>query len=149
MNGLLEARCLLVFCGLLALLGGGESESMGGVEDSSSGGLGEGFLPYDNLPDLLSVFKFQAQVSDFGKRRLWGPDLIMPSEHTYILPWVLGGDPCVRRSRIPTANIHALRQERGLTTPQIVKLYPGLNPEKADDAYKLESRLRGTQPAAA
>lgn len=111
--------------------------------------VGEGFLPYDNLPDLLSVFKFQAQVSEFGKRRLWGPDLIMPSEHTYILPWVLGGDPCVRRSRIPTANIHALRQERGLSTPQIVKLYPGLNPEEADDAYELESRLRGTQPAAA
>ena len=47
MNGLLEALCLLVFCGLLALVVACESEiretfneSMGGVEDSSSGGLG-------------------------------------------------------------------------------------------------------------
>lgn len=107
--------------------------------------VGEGFLPYDNLPDLLSVFKFQAQVSDFGRRRLWGPDLIRPSKHSFISPWVLGGDPCVRHSRIPTANIHALRRERGLTTSQIVDLYPSLNPEEADDAYELESRLRGTQ----
>ena len=47
MSGLLEALCLLVFCGLLALVVACESEiretfneSMGGVEDSSSGGLG-------------------------------------------------------------------------------------------------------------
>ena len=111
--------------------------------------VGEGFLPYDNLPDLLSVFRFQGQIADFGRRHLWGPDLIMPSEHTFISPMVLGGDPCIRRSRIPTANIHALRQERGLTTPQIVNLYPHLKPEEADDAYYLESRLRGTEPVAA
>lgn len=105
--------------------------------------VGEDLLPYDNLSELLSVFELQTtQVSDFGRRRLWGPDLITPSEHTSISPLVLGGDPCVRRSRIPTANIHALRRERGLTTPQIVKLYPGLNPEEVDDAYELESRLR-------
>ncbi len=111
--------------------------------------LGEGFLPYDNLAGLLSVFRFQAQVSDFGRRRLWGPDLITPSEYTFISPMVLGGDPCIRNSRIPTANVHALRQERGLTTSQIVDLYPHLKPEEANDAYDLESRLRGTEPIAA
>ena len=105
--------------------------------------VGEDLLPYDNLSELLSVFELQTtQVSDFGRRRLWGPDLITPSEYTSISPLVLGGEPCIRRSRIPTANVHALHRERGLTTPQIVKLYPGLNPEEADDAYKLESRLR-------
>ena len=107
--------------------------------------LGDGFLPYDNLDELLSVFEFQAQVPDLGKQRLWGPDLITPSDHTYISPMVLGGDPCIRRSRIPIVNIHALRHERGLTTSQIVKLYPRLNPEAVNDAYDLESRLRGTK----
>ena len=47
MNGLLEALCLFIFCGLLVLVVAGESEireafneSIGGVEGSSSGGLG-------------------------------------------------------------------------------------------------------------
>lgn len=108
--------------------------------------VGEGFLPYDNLSELLSVFELQStQDSDFGRRRLWGPDLITPSEYTSISPLVLGGEPCIRRSRIPTANIHALRRERGLSTSQIVDLYPYLKPEEANDAYDLESRLRGTE----
>ncbi len=110
---------------------------------------GDGFLPYDNLPRLLSVFEIQASVEDLGRKRLWAPDLVMPSSHTYISPWMLGGAPCVRRSRIPTATVYALRRERELTTPQIVELYPGLEPEAADDAHELESRLRGTEPVAA
>jgi uncharacterized protein (DUF433 family) len=81
-----------------------------------------------------------------GKARLWAPDLVTPSTFTFISPWVMAGDPCVARTRIPTASVHALREERGLGTGEIVELYPGLTFEAAEDAYHLERRLRGQDP---
>ncbi|MGH9157523.1 MAG: hypothetical protein ACRD1K_17195 [Acidimicrobiales bacterium] len=36
---------------------------------------------------------------------------------------MLAGDPCVDRTRIPTAAIHALREQRGLSNDGIVALY--------------------------
>jgi uncharacterized protein (DUF433 family) len=65
--------------------------------------------------------------------------------HTSISPWVLAGDPCVRGTRIPTAAIRALREDRGLTFANIVELYPGLSTEAAEDADLLERRLRGLE----
>lgn len=95
--------------------------------------------------DMLRSFDFVAAVEDFGDHaRLWGPDLVTPSAHTYISPWVLGGEPCIERSRIPSASIYALRAERGLDVADIVQLYPGLEVAAAHDALELESRLRGT-----
>lgn len=95
--------------------------------------------------DMLQSFDLTAAVDDFGRHaKLWGPNLVTPSAHTYISPWVLGGDPCVARTRIPSASIYALRTERALSTAEIVNLYPGLDHRSADDAYELESRLRGT-----
>jgi uncharacterized protein (DUF433 family) len=101
--------------------------------------------------DMLQSFDLTAAVEDFGKHaRLWGPDLVTPSDHTYISPWVLGGEPCVERTRIPSASIYALRRDRGLDIGEVVKLYPGLGESAATDAYELESRLRGTlEPEAA
>lgn len=68
-------------------------------------------------------------------------------------PWVLAGDPASNeRTRIPTAGIHSLCVERGLATPEVVELYPGLTVDAAEDAYLLEQRLRGVglpEPAAA
>ncbi|MGH9154462.1 MAG: hypothetical protein ACRD1K_01075 [Acidimicrobiales bacterium] len=52
----------------------------------------------------------------------------------------------VMNTRIPTATILALHEERGLSTAQIVELYPGLGPAAAEDAYELEKRLRGIEP---
>jgi uncharacterized protein (DUF433 family) len=95
--------------------------------------------------DMLQSFDLTAAVEDFGRHaKLWGPNLVHPSAHTFISPWVLGGDPCVARTRIPSASIYALRTERGLSSVEIVNLYPGLDSRSADDAYELESRLRGT-----
>lgn len=100
--------------------------------------------------DMLQSFDLTAAVEDFGRHaKLWGPDLVTPSAHTFISPWVLGGDPCVERTRIPSASIYALRTERGLDSAEIVKLYPGLEEPAAEDAYELESRLRGTDELAA
>jgi uncharacterized protein (DUF433 family) len=104
---------------------------------------GENLLPFEDFTGLLSVFDLLDPVEELGNRPLWGPDLVTPSEHTYISPWVLGGDPCVENTRIPTATILALHEERGLNTAQIVELYPGLGAVAAEDAYTLEKRLRG------
>ena len=94
--------------------------------------------------DMLENFDLTAAVEDFGQHtRLWGPHLVTPSAHTFISPWVLGGDPCVEKTRIPSASIYALRLERGLSSDEIVRLYPGLDARSAEDAYQLESRLRG------
>lgn len=95
--------------------------------------------------DMLLSFDLTTAVQDFGRSaRLWGPNLVTPSTSTYISPCVLGGDPCVERTRIPCASIYSLRTERGLDTTEIVNLYPGLDESAADDAYELELRLRGT-----
>jgi uncharacterized protein (DUF433 family) len=96
--------------------------------------------------EMLLSFDLIAAVEDFGRHaKLWGPNLVTPSSHTYISPWVLGGEPCVERTRIPSASIYSLRTERGLDVGEIVKLYPGLDESAAADAYELERRLRGTQ----
>ena len=100
--------------------------------------------------DMLASFDLTAAVDDFGRAAtLWGPNLITPSEHTYISPWVLGGDPCVNRTRIPSASIYALRTERGLGAADVIELYPGLEAPAAEDAFELESRLRGEHQIAA
>jgi uncharacterized protein (DUF433 family) len=107
---------------------------------------GANLLPFDDFTGLLSVFDLLDPVEELGKDPLWGPDLVTPSTHTYISPWVLGGDPCVENTRIPTSTILALHEERGLSTAQIVELYPGLSTDAAEDAYELEKRLRGFEP---
>lgn len=100
--------------------------------------------------NMLKPFDLTAAVEDFGRPpTLWGPDLVTPSEHTFISPWVLGGDPCVKRTRIPSSSIYALRTERGLDAAEVVELYPGLDESAAADAFELESRLRGTHELAA
>ncbi|MEX2625315.1 MAG: DUF433 domain-containing protein [Ilumatobacteraceae bacterium] len=100
--------------------------------------------------DMLQSFDLTAAIEDFGRHaKLWGPNLVTPSAHTFISPWVLGGDPCVERTRIQSASIYSLRTERGLTSEEIVNLYPGLQVPAADDAYALKSRLRGTDELAA
>lgn len=122
------------------------SESVVFDDETTDRKTGANHLPFDNLTALLSVFDLLDPVEDLGTRPLWGPDLVTPSAHTYISPWVLGGDPCVENTRIPTATILALHEERGLSTAQIVELYPGLELDAAEDAYKLEMRLRGIEP---
>lgn len=117
-------------------------------EERTSRVTGENLLPFDDLLGLFRTFDLLEPVAELGGgeiRRLWAPDLVTPSSFTFISPWVMAGDPCVTRTRIPTASIHALREERGLATAEIVDLYPGLTIEATDDAYLLERRLRGLE----
>jgi uncharacterized protein (DUF433 family) len=82
------------------------------------------------------------EVPEFGRTRLWGPNLLHPSPRSSISPWVMAGDPCVRETRIPTATVLALRTERGLGRSAIRDLYPVLDGDDVDDALELEERLR-------
>ncbi len=78
------------------------------------------------------------QVSEI---RSDGIIVLLGEERTTISPWVMGGEPCVRSTRIPTAGLHALRHERGLETERIIALYPGLDAAHVEDAINLEERL--------
>ncbi len=96
------------------------------------------------FPEFLASFNIaDALDEEFGQQRLWGPDLVTPTALTYISPWVLGGDPCVDGTRIQTASVFTLRTERGLSTDDVLELYPDLDSHRIDDAYGLERRLRG------
>lgn len=97
---------------------------------------------FDGMASLLNAFKLLDPISELGRHGLWGPDLLSPTRLTVISPWVMGGEPVVRSTRIPTASLHALRLDRGLATSQIVALYPELDEKKVEDAIDLENRLR-------
>jgi len=96
----------------------------------------------DGMASFLTTFDLMAPIAELGSKRLWGPDLLAPSQLTMISPWVMGGEPVVRSTRIPTATLYALRHDRGLDTERIVGLYPELDAERVDDAIDLEDRLR-------
>lgn len=93
---------------------------------------------------FLDEFDLTAQLPmpDLGRSKLWGPNLLTPSRYTYISPRVMGGEPCVDESRIPTGSLFALMSDRGLDAEAIAKLYDELDVRKVDDALQLETRLR-------
>ncbi|HEX9682450.1 MAG TPA: DUF433 domain-containing protein [Acidimicrobiales bacterium] len=109
-------------------------------------------LPFSDFFRLLNTFDLLEPIEELRSARrgpVWAPDLVTPSEHSFISPWVLAGDPCVERTRIPTSAIHALSVERALPAEAIAELYPGLTVEAANDAIELERRLRGLDISAA
>lgn len=102
----------------------------------------------DDLAALTERFDLLEPIEGVSTGSLWGPNLIKPSEHTFISPWVLGGEPCVHGTRVPTASVLALVQLRGMSTDQILVLYPQLTPEGVDEAVWLERRMREPRAAA-
>lgn len=106
----------------------------------------ENLLPSSDFFSLLGTFDLHEPIVELRSARrgsIWAPDLVTPSQHSFISPWVLAGDPCVQRTRIPTSALHALSAERELPTDAIVELYPGLTAAAVEDAISLERRLRG------
>jgi uncharacterized protein (DUF433 family) len=92
--------------------------------------------------EVLDVFELSEPIEGVSQGDLWGPSLVRPSEHTYISPWVLAGEPCVDDSRVPSATLHALQVERGLDAEGIHDLYEFLPVDAIEDALALEARLR-------
>ena len=101
-------------------------------------------LPFTDFHNLFLTFTIDDPIKELRSRGepVWAPDLLSPSKHSTISPWVMAGEPCIRNSRIPTAAIFALRTERNLPSNTIVELYPGLNTAAVDDVVNLERRLR-------
>lgn len=103
-------------------------------------------LPSSDFYELLSTFDLHEPIDELRSRSrgsMWAPNLITPSDHSMISPFVLAGDPCIEHSRIPTASIFALRTERRLPVSAIVDLYPGISHASVEDVVELEGRLRG------
>lgn len=105
---------------------------------------------FESLVHLVEEFDVMMPIIEENERpsRWRGPNLVRPSEHTAISPWVLSGEPCVQRTRIPSASLFALTKERGLRTADILELYPVLNPDDVRDAVSFEQSLRHHQAAA-
>lgn len=110
----------------------------------------ENLLPSNDFYWLMGTFDLHEPIAELRSAHrgaIWAPNLVNPSDHSFISPWVLAGDPCIQRTRIPTSAIHALRSERALPVDAIAGLYPGLTVEAAADAIALERRLRGIDTA--
>lgn len=105
----------------------------------------------DSFLSYLAVFKLvvPVEVQEIGSKKLWGPNLLTPAERVYIDPWVMGGEPCVEESRIPTSTLYALQTERGLTPTAIASLYPGIDVADIESAVSLETALRNRSELAA
>ncbi len=97
---------------------------------------------FDGIVGLLDVFELTEPIEGVSTREIRGPNLVRPSIHTHISPWVVGGEPCVDASRITSASLYALHTDRGLVTEQVLELYPQLSREPIDDAIELEVELR-------
>ena len=104
---------------------------------------------FSSMIGLFDTFDLELHIAEISLPRLWGPNLVTPTEHTFISPWVMGGEPCVDETRIPTGSLLALRDERGLSARQVVALYPGLTTDVVAEAWDLECRLRRIEPVAA
>ena len=114
--------------------------------------LGEGFdvdrltgqAVFATMVNTVATFDLLAplEAEGLGQTQLWGPNLVRPSAHTSMSPWVLRGEPVIRGSRLSTGAIYALRTQRRLEPGDIVELYPGLSAQSVEDAVALEARLR-------
>lgn len=101
-----------------------------------------GQMAFDGLTYFLSIFDVAQPIDQVSRSAVWGPGLAYPSTHTHISPWVLAGEPCVARSRVPTSSLFALRNDRKLPSERIHNLYPQLTVEAIQDAIDLEGKLR-------
>jgi DNA-binding transcriptional MerR regulator/uncharacterized protein (DUF433 family) len=99
---------------------------------------------FETMVDNVTTFDLLAplEAPELGRGHLWGPNLVRPSRHTSISPWVLRGEPVLRGSRLSTGALYALRTSRRLKVADIVELYPGVDEDAVDDAIELETRLR-------
>ena len=98
---------------------------------------------FDIMADIAGHFDLVAALDEHAREvQLRGPNLLRPSGHTSISPWVMSGEPVVRDTRIATATLFALHEDRGLESSDIAALYPSLETGDVSDALAMESSLR-------
>lgn len=95
-----------------------------------------------DLAELTERFDLLEPIEGVSRGALWGPNLVQPTEHTFMSPWVLGGEPCIGGTRIPTASVLALVERRGMSTGQVIVLYPQLTSEGVDALAALAKEER-------
>jgi uncharacterized protein (DUF433 family) len=101
-----------------------------------------------DLEELTARFDLLAPMPGAEAEHLWGPNLVKPTAMTFISPGVLGGEPCIEGMRIATASVHALVHDRGMSTAQVVVLYPQLTEDGVKESVDLERRMRERKTAA-
>lgn len=106
-----------------------------------------GIAVFEELAEFADVFDVLEPVD--VRHRAWGPNLVHPSDETTMSPWVQGGEPCIRLTRVPTAALYALHVERQLSAAGLVRLYPGVTEAQVRDALDLETRLHAAARQAA
>ena len=109
------------------------------VGDEILEGLG-GQGVFNTMVDVVGHFDLLADLG-LGQVQMNGPNLVRPSHHTSMSPWVVGGEPVIRGSRIPTVAIVTLHRDRLLNAEAIVNLYPTITLADVDDALAFESSL--------
>lgn len=130
-------------------------ESIGAVREIRSDGVSvfigdetvDRLTNWQGIADVVrfvGVFDLMAPLDEgAGKaNKLWGPHLIHPSRYTYISPWIMGGQPCVRGTRVPSSALFALNYERGLEPEAIAQLYSNMEQVAVVDSITLEKRIR-------
>jgi uncharacterized protein (DUF433 family) len=101
-----------------------------------------------DLGELTGHFDLLAPIAGVEVEHLWGPNLVKPTDLTFISPSVLGGEPCIEGTRIRTASVHALVEQRRMTMAQVVRLYPQLTEDAVGEAVGLERKMRERKAAA-
>lgn len=79
-----------------------------------------------------------------------GVSILVPRQfrpHVSIHPDVMGGQPVVRGTRVPTATLAALMNQRH-TVPEIARMYPFIGKESVAMAMEYEQFLDGIKTAA-
>lgn len=102
---------------------------------------------FEELAEFADEFDVLEPVD--VRHRAWGPNLVRPSDETTMSPWVQGGEPCIRSTRVPTSSLYALHVERRLDAAGLVRLYPGVTEDQVRDALHLEERLHAAARQAA
>ncbi len=100
---------------------------------------GELLIP--QVVEFISPWKLFESLPGSLRRTYVGPDLIKPASRVTIIPWVMGGEPCIEGTRIPTSTLYALHEQRSLSAVKIAHLYPTVPREAIVQAIELEDRL--------
>lgn len=103
---------------------------------------------FADLVELTDRFDLLEPIAGVSTGRLWGPNLVRPTDHTFISPGVLGGEPCIEDTRVTTGSMYTLVAGRGMSATQVVVLYPQLAEDRVEEAVGLERRMRERKSAA-
>lgn len=102
---------------------------------------------FEQVLALTQRFDLLEPIEGVNRRPTWGPDLVEPSDHTYISPQVMGGEPAWTTPASP-AQPFSRSSTSAAWTRRESSGYPQLTREAVEDAVDLEWRMRRLLTAA-